>query len=141
MPTLGLAKSHPVIPNIGGSVVGPVVVLVTAAAAYGLVARFLFFTAFRDRPQLRVRRSAAIGAGVGGLLLVAAGMFLPYRGIGGVRCSAALASQGFRTDALAGRRSDDPCAIAGQLLVTLGWTAPMLMLVVVGIAWFARDSD
>lgn len=78
---------------------------------------------------------------VGGLLLAAAGMFLPYQGTTGERCPAALRSQGFRTDALASGRSEDSCATAGQLLVTFGWTAPVLMLMVVGVAWYAKTSD
>jgi hypothetical protein len=38
-------------------------------------------------------------------------------------------------------RSEDPGATAGQLLVTFGWTAPVLMLMVVGVAWYAKTSD
>jgi hypothetical protein len=129
-----------VIPGIGGSEVGPLAVLISVAAASSLVAYFLFFTVYRDRPQLRVRRSAAVVSMVGGLLLAAAGMFLPYQGTTGERCPPALRSQGFHTDALASGRSEDPCATAGKLLVTFAWTAPVLMLMVVGVAWYAKTS-
>ena len=129
------------IPGIGGSEVGPLAVLTLVAAASSLVAYFLFFTVYRDRPHLRVRRSAAILSMLGGLLLAAGGMFLPYQGTTGERCPPALRSQGFRTDALATGRSDDPCAPAGQLLVTFGWTTPLLILMVVGVAWYAKKSD
>lgn len=129
------------IPGIGGSEIGPLAVLLGVAAAFGLVARFLFFTAYRDRPQLRVRRSASIVACAGGLVMAAAGMFLPYQGTTGDRCPSALPSQGFRTDSLAKWHSDDPRATAGQVLVIFGWATPVLMLMVLGVRLDAKDSD
>jgi hypothetical protein len=115
--------------------------LVAVELGYTMLCFVLFFTVFVDRPHLRVRRKAAIGALGLILALGAAGDLLPFEGHKGERCHPALATYGARTDALLtfGEEFDD-CTTSGELLVMFGWLSLLGVVFVSGIWWWSGDS-
>ena len=122
-----------------GAPIGPLLLLLAADATFSVVCYVLFFTRFIDRPQLEVRRRAAI-AEIGMMLgLTLAATLVPYEGEDGRRCEPALGAYGLRTEALV-RSSADPCAATGQLLVTVGWIAVVLVALAVAVWWWSGDS-
>jgi hypothetical protein len=119
---------------------GPVAVLVGVDVVFVMAVYALFFTALIDHPQLRARRIGAIVEVVVVTSLSAAALFVPYAGEDGERCSGAFGSYGFATDALAAGSESDPCAFAGQVLVTFSWAALLVVAMVVAVWRWSGDS-
>ena len=119
---------------------GPVLVLLACELVFTVLCHALFFTVLIDRPQLSVRRSAAIGDVALTALLCLIAAFAPYEGEHRQRCGPAFAAYGFDTGSLASFDDRDPCAVAGQLLVTFSWTMLILVTLLVGLWWWSGDS-